>query len=145
MPGIRIIHHTVLPPSETWRRLTDWERHGAQVPFTRTTVETPPPTRVGTVFTARTGVGRVTFDDRMEVTLWRPPAGAAPGLVRLEKRGRAVTGVAEIEVRPLPGGGAEVHWREELRLRGLPRALGPLVDAAGRLVFSRALHRMLRA
>lgn len=53
--------------------LTDWERHGAQVPLTRTIIETPPPTHVGTIFTARTGVSRITFDDRMEVVVWRPP------------------------------------------------------------------------
>lgn len=111
--------------------LTDWERHGAQVPLTRTIIETPPPTHVGTIFTARTGVSRITFDDRMEVVVWRPPAEGSPGLVRLEKRGRTVTGWAEIEIRPLAAGGAEIHWREDLRVRGLPRALDPLVAAAG--------------
>ncbi|MFJ4777575.1 SRPBCC family protein [Streptomyces sp. NPDC088762] len=143
MPVIRIIRRTHLPAAETWLRLTDWERHGAQVPLTRTIIATPPPTHVGTIFTARTGVGRITFDDPMEVTVWRPPAPGIPGLVRLEKRGRAVTGWAEIEVRPLAPDGTEVHWREELRVRGLPHALDPLVLAAGRLLFRRALARLL--
>ncbi|MGW9070211.1 SRPBCC family protein [Streptomyces yangpuensis] len=143
MPVIRIIHRTSAPAAEAWSRLTDWERHGAQVPLTRTIIETAPPTRVGTIFTARTGVGRITFDDRMEVVVWRPPAADSPGLVRLEKRGRPVTGWAEIEIRPLPTGGAEIHWREDLRLRGLPRALDPLVAKAAHLVFTRALTRLL--
>ncbi|MER7731285.1 SRPBCC family protein [Streptomyces erythrochromogenes] len=143
MPVIRIVHRTSAPAAEAWSRLTDWELHGAQVPLTRTIIETPPPTHAGTIFTARTGVGRITFDDRMEVVVWRPPAADSPGLVRLEKRARAVTGWAEIEIRPLPTGGSEVHWREELRLRGLPRALDPLVAAAGRLLFGRALARLL--
>lgn len=144
MPAIRIVHRTSLPASETWLRLTDWERQGAQVPFTRTIIGTAPPTRVGTTFTARTGVSRITFDDPMEVVVWRPPAeGGPPGLVRLEKRGRSVTGWAEIEIRPLAGGGAEVHWREDLRLRGLPRALDPVVAAAGRFLFGRAVARLL--
>ncbi|MGR4879995.1 hypothetical protein ACIPUC_11240 [Streptomyces sp. LARHCF249] len=60
------------------------------------------------------------------------------------KRGRAVTGWAEIEVRPLPAGGSEIHWREDLRLRGLPRALDPVVALAGRLLFSRVLRALLR-
>ncbi len=145
MPGIRIVHRTSRPPAETWLRLTDWERHGAQVPFTRTIIDTAPPTHVGTIFTARTGVGRITFDDPMEVVLWQPPAEGSPGLVRLEKRGRSVTGWAEIETRPLASGGTEVHWREELRLRGLPRALDPVVAAAGRFLFGRALARLLRS
>ncbi|WP_030765263.1 SRPBCC family protein [Streptomyces sp. NRRL F-2664] len=143
MPVIRIVHRTSAPAAEAWSRLTDWERHGAQVPLTRTIIETAPPTHQGTIFIARTGVGRITFDDPMEVVLWHPPAADSPGLVRLEKRGRVVTGWAEIEIRPLPGRGSEVHWREELRLRGLPRVLDPLVAAAGRLLFSRALTRLL--
>ncbi|MFJ3979182.1 SRPBCC family protein [Streptomyces sp. NPDC090021] len=144
MPVIRIVHRTSAPAAGAWSRLTDWKRHGAQVPLTRTIIETTPPTRVGTIFTARTGVGRITFDDRMEVVVWRPPAAGSPGLVRLEKRGRAVTGWAEIEIRPLPAGGAEIHWREDLRLRGLPRALDPAVAAVGRLLFGRAITRLLR-
>ncbi|MCY0917141.1 SRPBCC family protein [Streptomyces sp. H27-G5] len=143
MPAIRIVRTTTLQPAEAWLRLTDWERHGAQVPFTRTTVETGPPTHVGTLFTARTGVGRLTFDDPMEVTLWTPPAGAAAGLVRLVKHGRVVRGWAEIEVRPHFPSGAQVHWREELSLRGLGRPFDPLVAAAGRFLFGRALDRLL--
>ncbi|WP_326592557.1 hypothetical protein [Streptomyces sp. NBC_01294] len=89
-------------------------------------------------------MSRITFDDPMEVVVWRPPAeGGPPGLVRLEKRGRSVTGWAEIEIRPLAGGGTEVHWREDLRLRGLPRALDPVVAAAGRFLFGRAVARLL--
>ncbi|MFC9298877.1 SRPBCC family protein [Streptomyces sp. NPDC057011] len=144
MPAIRIIHRTHLPAAEAWLRLTDWERHGAQVPLTRTIIETAPPTRVGTIFTARTGVGRITFDDRMEVTVWQPPNKDTPGRVRLEKRGRTVTGWAEIEVVPVPPGGAEIHWHEDLRLRGLPHALDPAVAAASRLLFTRALTGLLR-
>lgn len=144
MPGIRFVHRTRLAPAEAWARLTDWERHGEGVPLTRTIIETAPPTRVGTVFTARTGVGRITCDDPMEVVVWRPPGEGTGGFVRLVKRGRAVTGWAEIEIRPLPDGGSEIHWREELRVRGLPRALDPAVAFAGRLVFSRAVRALLR-
>lgn len=143
MPAIRIVHRTPLSPSRTWGRLTDWERHGAQVPLTRTIIETAGPTHVGTRFTARTGVGGVTFDDPMDVTVWQPPEGASPGLVRLVKRGRVVTGWAEIEVRPAAAGGSEVHWREDIAVRGLPRALDPVVAATGRKLFGRAIHRLL--
>lgn len=145
MPPIRIVHRTRLPAGEAWLRLTDWARHGAQVPFTRTTVETAPPTRVGTRFTARTGVWRVAFDDPMEVTVWRPPATGSAGLVRLDKRGRVVLSWAEIEVRPLEPAGAEVHWREDLRVRGLGRFFDPVVALAGRIMFGRALARLLRS
>ncbi|MFJ8013621.1 hypothetical protein [Streptomyces sp. NPDC096339] len=88
-------------------------------------------------------MGRVTFDDPMEVVLWHPPEDSGPGLVRLEKLGRAVTGWAEIEIRPSPAGGSEILWTEFLRLRGLPRFLDPLVARAGHRLFTRAMSRLL--
>ncbi|MFJ4620366.1 SRPBCC family protein [Streptomyces sp. NPDC088812] len=133
-----------LPLEEAWRRLTEWPRHGDVVPLTRVTVVTPGPTRVGTVFVARSGVGPFAVDDRMEVTVWCPPAEGEPGLCRLEKRGRVVRGWAEIEVRPGPGGRTRVIWREELRLRPLPSLCDPLLRTAGRAVFGRAANRLLR-
>ncbi|MFJ5548805.1 SRPBCC family protein [Streptomyces sp. NPDC093225] len=146
MSVMQIVHTADVPLLEAWRRVTDWERHGAQVPLTRTTVATAPPTRVGTRFTARTGLGPVGFDDPMEVVAWRPPADGRPGHCRLVKHGRVVSGWAEIEVRPAPDGrgGSEVRWREELRVRGLPRAMDPLTAAAGRFLFARALAGLLR-
>lgn len=144
MPAIRIIHRTLLDTGEAWTRLTDWERHAAAVPLTRAIIETPPPTHNGTRFTMRTGVGSITFDDPMEVTLWRPPQDGSAGLVRLVKHGRVVRGRAEIELRPSPAGGCEAEWREELRVRGLGRPFDPLVAAAARLCFSRALKALLR-
>ncbi|MCY0926314.1 SRPBCC family protein [Streptomyces sp. H27-H1] len=144
MPAIRIIRRTVLAPEEAWRRLTDWERHGAVVPLTRAIIETPPPTHTGTRFTMRTGVGRITFDDPMEVTFWQPPRDGSAGLVRLVKHGRAVRGRAELELRPSPAGGCEAQWREELHVRGLGRPFDPLVATAARLLFTRALEALLR-
>ncbi|MFC9290179.1 SRPBCC family protein, partial [Streptomyces sp. NPDC057052] len=81
-----------LPLDEAWRRLTEWTRHGDAVPLTRVTVLTPGPTREGTVFVARSGIGPLAFDDRMEVTVWCPPDDGGPGLCRLEKLGRTVRG-----------------------------------------------------
>ncbi|MFE8011623.1 SRPBCC family protein [Streptomyces antibioticus] len=133
-----------LPLEEAWRRLTEWHRHGDVVPLTRITVVTPPPTREGTVFVARTGVGPLAVDDRMEVTVWCPPEGDEPGLCRLEKRGRIVRGWAEIEVRPGPGGRARVIWREELRVRPLPSAADPLLGSFSRRMYGQAVNRLLR-
>lgn len=133
-----------LPLDEAWRRLTEWPRHAMVVPLTRVIVVTPSPTRPGTVFVARSGIGPLAFDDRMEVTLWRPPTETLPGLCRLEKRGRIVRGWAEIEVLPGPGGRTRVVWREELRVRPLPAFLDPVLGAAARSVFGRALNQLLR-
>ncbi|MEU3790995.1 SRPBCC family protein [Streptomyces fructofermentans] len=136
---------SALDAVEAWRRLTDWERHADVVPLTRISVVTAPPVGVGTVFVARTGVGAAGFDDPMEITVWRPPGGSAAGLCRLVKRGRTVTGWAEIEVGAGPGGrGSRVVWREDAGVRGLPRAADPVVARAGRLMFGRAVDRLLR-
>ncbi|MGW1864009.1 SRPBCC family protein [Streptomyces mauvecolor] len=143
MALLRITRRTHLTPAEAWRRLTDWERHGDSVPLTRIVVRTPPPTGVGTVFVARTGLGPVGFDDPMEITRWQPPTEAGPGVCRLEKHGRAITGWAEIEVGA-SGPGSYVIWREDLRVRGLPRALDGLTARTGRMVFGRAVKVLLR-
>ncbi|MCD0484484.1 SRPBCC family protein [Streptacidiphilus sp. ASG 303] len=143
MAPFRIERLTALPPDEAWRRLTDWERHAAHVPMTRITVTTPPPNRAGTAFTARTAVGGVGFDDPMEVVAWEPPAAGRPGRCRLEKRGRTVTGWAEIEVAP-HGAGSRVVWTEEARVRGVPALFDAPSRWAGRLLFGRAVDGLLR-
>ncbi|WP_275557811.1 SRPBCC family protein [Streptomyces sp. 5-6(2022)] len=143
MAPFRIERRSPLPAGETWRRLTDWPRHGAHVPLSGVTVRPPGPTGVGTVVVVRTGVGRAGFDDLMEVVRWDPPTGGTPGNCRLEKRGAVVLGWAEIEVRPR-GGGSEVVWREEARLRGLPRLFDPAMAWSGRLLFGRVVDALLK-
>ncbi|WP_049570820.1 SRPBCC family protein [Streptomyces sp. SBT349] len=132
-----------LPAAEAWRRLTDWRRHGAHTPLTTVAVRPPGPTRPGTVIVARTGVGRAGFDDPMEVVRWEPPRERAPGICRLEKRGAVVEGWAEIEVRPR-GGGSHVLWREDARVRRLPRLLGPPTAWSGRLLFGHLVGALLK-
>ncbi|MGW2817195.1 SRPBCC family protein [Streptomyces sp. NPDC001415] len=143
MALFRIDRRTRLAPAEAWRRLTAWERHGDSVPLTRIAVHTAPPSGIGTVFVARTGLGPLGFDDRMEIARWQPPSESGPGVCRLEKRGRAITGWAEIEVGG-SGPGSYVIWREDLRVRGLPRALDGLTARVGRVVFGRAINVLLR-
>ncbi|MGW0878113.1 SRPBCC family protein [Streptomyces sp. NPDC002671] len=144
MPTFSFERTAPLPLDEAWNRLTEWPRHAYVVPLTRIIVITSAPTREGTRFVARSGLGPLAFDDVMEVTVWRPPADDEPGLCRLEKRGRLVRGWAEIEVRPGPGGRSRVVWREELRFRFLPGWCDGLVARVGRTVFGRAANRLLR-
>ncbi|WP_432120897.1 SRPBCC family protein [Streptomyces sp. S1] len=144
MSPFRVERTVPLAPEEAWQRLTDWPAHGRLVPLTRTRVLTPGPNGVGTRFTARTGIGRLSFDDPMEVVRWDPPTAGRPGACRLEKHGRVVRGWALIEVTEAPGGGCRVLWTEELTVRGVPRALDPVLARAGRAVFGRALDGLLR-
>ncbi len=94
-------------------------------------------TRTATGFVARTGVGPVGFDDPMDIVEWREPA-----FCRLEKRGRVVTGWAEVTVDP-HATGSRVTWREDLHVRGLPRALDGLTRAVSIRMFSRVVDRLL--
>ncbi|MFE0649428.1 SRPBCC family protein [Streptomyces sp. NPDC059534] len=143
MTLFRIERTVPLGPEEAWRRLTDWPAHGHQVPLTRTRVLTPGPNGAGTRFTARTGIGRLSFDDPMEVVRWEPPAPGSPGACRLAKSGRLVLGWALVEVVEAPAG-CRVVWTEELAVRGLPRLFDPVLGRAGRLLFGRALDALLR-
>ncbi|MGH4032123.1 SRPBCC family protein [Actinomycetota bacterium Odt1-20B] len=144
MALFRIVRESPHSPEETWLRLTTWERHADAVPLTRVTVRTPPPpgtgtgTRKGTVFVARSALGPLGFDDTMEVVGWRPPQWC-----RLEKRGSFITGWAEIEVHPAGSAGATVVWREELRIRGLPRRCDRPLAAVARTLFGRAVDNLL--
>ncbi|WP_377272651.1 SRPBCC family protein [Peterkaempfera sp. SMS 1(5)a] len=142
MPPFRVQRRSPLSAQEAWLRVTDWERHARQVPLTRITVTPPPPSRVGTVVVARTGLGRAGFDDPMEIVAWEPPDGGRPGRCRLEKRGGTVLGWAEIEVVP-DADGCVVRWCEDLRVRRLPAVLDGPTRWSGRLVFGRALTRLL--
>ncbi|WP_017241283.1 SRPBCC family protein [Streptomyces sp. SS] len=143
MSLFRIERTVPLAPEEVWRRLTDWPAHGRQVPLTRTRVLTPGPNGLGTRFAARTGVGRLSFDDPMEVVRWEPPAPGAPGACRLAKSGRVVLGWALVEVAEAPAG-CRVVWTEELAVRGVPRFFDPVLGRAGRVLFGRALDALLR-
>ncbi|MFI7015875.1 SRPBCC family protein [Streptomyces sp. NPDC050164] len=144
MVNILLERTAPLPLDEAWRRITQWQRHGEVVPLTRVSVVPPAPTGPGTVVVIRSGVGPLSFDDPMEVTVWQPPQDGAPGMCRLEKRGRVVLGWAELEVRPGPGGRTRVVWREEIRIRLLPSLFDGVLRPSARYVFGRALNRLLR-
>ncbi len=142
MAMVLVTRSCALPPAEAWRRLTRWERHAAHVPLTAVRVEGGAGEGVGTRFTARTGVGPAGFDDPMEVVVWQPPRDGGGGRCRLVKRGRVVTGWAEIAVWPR-GAGCVVVWRERVAVAGVPQAFGPLVAAAGRWAFGRTVDGLL--
>jgi hypothetical protein len=137
---------TPLSATQAWQRITDWPAHGRYVPLTTVTVVPAGPSRLGTVFTARTALGRLGFDDPMEVVAWQPPAedgdDAGGGHCRLEKRGRVMLGWAEITVEPTAAG-STVTWREDATPRGLPTFAAPLAALAGRLLFGRVMRKLL--
>ncbi|MCK7622261.1 SRPBCC family protein [Streptomyces sp. RS10V-4] len=138
MTEFRIERTAPCSPEAAWQRLTQWEAHAAHVPLTTIAVTTPPPPGPGTTFVARTGLGPLAFDDVMRVVRWEPPTRC-----RLEKRGRAVRGWAEIEVGPRAAGGCRIVWRGEVHPRGLPRPLHPLTTRPAGLLYARILRGLL--
>ncbi len=141
-----VTRSTALPTGEAWRRLTDWPRHARYVPLTTITVPTEGPNGLGTVFLARTGGRRFGFDDPMEVTAWEPPTDGGPGRCRLDKRGRVVTGWAELSVEPVSVGsevGSRATWREDVGVARLPRLADRSTALSSRLLFGRVLRRLL--
>jgi hypothetical protein len=127
---IEIVREVALEPAEAWRRLTDWQMHGSYVPLTTITL-TP------NGFDAFTGVGRVGFHDPMDVI-----ESQAPSYCRLEKRGRVVRGWAELSVQPTEQG-SRLTWREEIRVRGVPRVFDRLTRAASTRLFTRVIDGLL--
>jgi len=69
-------------------------------------------------------------------------ASNEPSFCRLEKRGRLVKGWAELSVEP-QGDGSRVTWREEIKVRGVPRALDGLTRRASTRLFSRVIDGLL--
>lgn len=130
MALIEIVRDVHFSPEEVWSRLTDWRRHGDFVPLT-TIRETP------SGFVARTGVGPLAFDDPMEIVAFEPPS-----FCRLEKRGRVVTGWAELRV--IPGGhSTRVVWREDIHVTGVPRFADSATRASSRKLFGRVIDGLL--
>lgn len=126
--------------------LTDVARHTAWVPLTR--VDAPDhPLAPGDTFVAVSGPtarsGGPGLPDRMRLDRLEPPdtATRTTGRARYTKLGPVLTGWAEVTVRPLGAGHAEVRWRERIGVRGLP---GALTDALGHLPTRAMLATVLR-
>jgi hypothetical protein len=139
------------PATEVWRRLTDWPEHGRWVPLTSVRVLTAQPEGVGARFVGRTALGRLGFDDVMEVTGWRPPSADDEGRVDVVRHGRVLVGSAWFEVRPRAERACTVTWGEDVELGPLSRwrvvarlvrLADPLVAACGRLGLRWVLRRM---
>ena len=131
-----------LSPAQAWQRLTTWPNHAKYVPRTTISTRTPGPSRVGTVFVARTHLGPLSFDDPMEIVEWSPPTDDGAGRCRIVKRGAIMLGWAELSVSPV-GTGSRTTWTEEISLSRMPRLLDPVSRQASRLLFSRVLRHLL--
>ena len=142
---MRSVRQVDADPGRVWALVTDWPAHGRWIPLTTVTIDrdSPADVGVGTRFTGRTALGPVGFDDPMTVTEWQPPTDGSAGRCRVVKRGRWLTGWAEIEVQPVSDG-SRLIWVEDVRPRWTPRLADRVVSWVGRLLFDRTLRRLAR-
>ncbi len=147
MAVFEVNRHSAHPAEQAWALLTDWRRHGDFIPLTRVLTtgdgDGGPGTGqgVGATFVARTSLGPFHFDDPMEVTYWQPP-GDGPGVCRLVKTGRVVTGWAVLTVTPSPTG-SSISWSEDAAVRFTGSLLSWPTKIAARWVFGRLVDRLL--
>jgi len=128
-----------LDPERAWRALTDWEGHGRWVPMTRVEVDPDDPNR----FTAWSGVWRLALEDRMLADVIE--FDGTNGHCHVHKLGPVLIGEAEFWVSPGDGAGTcVVRWREDVRMRFLPRFLARPAAWLGRRLFLTGLKRMAK-
>jgi hypothetical protein len=130
---------------QTWAGATDWAGQGQWMLGTSVRPTAHGGQGVGGGIEAFTGVGRLGFLDRMEITLWEPPRRC-----HVRHLGRLVRGTGAFEVEPRGEGGAVFVWREDLELPlGVLGRLGwPLVRplfAYGVLLSLRRFARWVEA
>lgn len=133
------------PAAATWAGAVDWDRQGTWMLGTRVRGTAQGGTGVGGGIEAFTGVGRLGFLDRMEITLWEPPRRC-----HVRHVGRLVRGTGAFEVQERGPGTSTFVWREdlELPLGALGRLGWPLVRplfAAGVRLSLRRFARWVEA
>ena len=127
-------------PTDVWAYLTSWRRQGEWIPLTDVVPLDGAGDRVGARVVARTGVGRIGFDDPMTVTDWEPPRHLG-----VRHTGRVVRGEATALVEPV-GTATRLTWSERLEVPGgRLGALGwRLARPLTQRVFDATLHRLRR-
>ena len=99
------------PVEQTWAGATDWAGQGEWMLGTTVRPTHRDGRGVGGRIEAFTGVGRLGFLDRMEITIWEPPHRC-----HVVHTGRVVRGTGAFEVHPRGERGSTFLWREDLEL-----------------------------
>ena len=132
-------------PRAVWDELVDWTGHGEWIPATRVEVGPGDPTAPGATFTAWTGPGRLSLEDRMRVVECTWDDDTARGECEVDKLGPVLVGRAGFTVTA-HGDGTALVWVEDVEVRRVPGFLAPVaarLGAAGFRVGMRKLARLL--
>ena len=132
-------------PRTVWDELIDWKGHEKWIPLTRVHLEPGDPTVIGAGFTAWTGVGRISLEDRMRVKELDWDDARSTGRCEVEKLGPILRGTAGFTVEPgRSGGGTDLVWFEDVSVRYVPRFLAPIVSAIGAGGFKQGMRRLAK-
>lgn len=132
-------------PRQVWDQMIDWKAHEAWIPATRVDVPDGEATLIGAEFTAYTGYGPLTLEDRMRITRCSWDESASRGDCDVEKLGPVLRGRAGFVVKP-EGAGSVVTWLEDVTVPYVPGFAAPVVaklSAAGFRLGMRRLAKIL--
>ena len=136
-------HRFDADPQAVWDELADWAGHANWIPATRVEVAPGDPLAVGAEFTAWTGYGPLTLEDRMRVIAIDWQAEAQQGTCTVEKLGPLLTGTASFRVEGTPGAAA-MEWVEDITVPYLPQFLAPIAAWIGAGGFKLAMISLAR-
>lgn len=128
-----------------WDELVDWKSHENWIPLTRVQVGDGEMTAAGHEFTAWTGFGPLSLEDRMRVVAcdWDPES--ASGNCVVDKLGPVLRGSARFVVEPGgDGGGSQLVWTEDVSVRFVPQFLAPVAAKVGAWVFRRGMRSLAK-
>jgi uncharacterized protein YndB with AHSA1/START domain len=131
------------PPRRVWDAMIDWQGHEAWIPATRIEVPDGDATAVGAEFTAYTGYGPLTLEDRMRITECTWDETGSRGDCEVEKLGPVLRGRAAFAVVP-EGSGCSVTWLEDVTVPRVPRFAAPVVAGLGAAGFKLGMRRLAK-
>lgn len=131
------------PPRRVWDHMIDWKGHEAWIPATRMDVPSGDPSAVGAEFTAFTGYGPLTLEDRMRVARCSWDDAASTGDCAVDKLGPVLRGRAGFTVEP-DGNGCAVTWLEDVTVPYVPGFAAPVVAKLSALGFRLGMRKLAK-
>lgn len=134
---------------KVWGALTDWESHSRWIPLTKMIILDDGENQdrgLGTIFVGRTGVGKLSFDDKMEVNIFLSPSTNEHGIgkVSLLKLNKHIHGFAGFQVYPVDDNNCKVLWVENITISvlGKSRLLNWVAEIVGEFMFRISLNKL---
>jgi hypothetical protein len=134
-----------LPAAEAWRRVLDLRAHSVVIPLTTVRGDQLEAADLvpGSRFVARTALGPLGFDDVMVVDEISQPTDGSGARALIRKEGRVIRGDIELLVTPRGDGGSTLDWTQRISVRGVPRALDPVVARVAGAAYGRTIRQLL--